>query len=307
MRYPYIILDSNNAFWRAFYRNATDVIQKKNVVYTAGIEQFFKNVQRIRDQFEYANNTHVYFLFDNTVSTLELRKIISEGQYKSHRLTKKAKNVLYKDLEYLIEIIKCYDNNFKVVRKDGCEADDLVKPLIKTLDINKDKQCLLISVDMDWSRSITENIHWYNYSEIFDEFNFEKKYGFSPKGKSVQLYKTIRGDSADNIKPSIPHLPEKMVLDIVNNFEDANDLLSNLWETDYPDKWKHKIKEFELEIRKNYKLVDFIDIQDEIGDYIYVCKENIKKLEKLYTIKNIPLESRMIDPKKRRNKFLTRR
>jgi len=307
MKYSTIICDGNNNFWRAWYTIATDIIQGKNITYDGGITQFFKNIKKIRDQFGYIDGTKIYFLFDNTVSTLELRKIISEGTYKSHRLTKKAKNFLYKDLEYLIEIIKCYDDNFFVVRKEKCEADDLVKPILDKLKIDKNNKCLLISVDMDWSRSITEDIHWYNYKDVIGRDKFNKKYGFDPKGKSVQLYKAIRGDSSDSIKSSVPNIPEKIVLDIVNNFDDVQELMRGLWETDYPDKWKHKIKEHELDIRKNYKLVDFIDIQDNIVDYIYDCKENVRKLEKLYTIKKIPLESRMISKEKKRNIFLGRR
>ena len=307
MRYKTVIFDSNNAWWRSWYSNATDILQGKNVLYTGGIEQFFKNIKKIRDEFGYIDGTKLYFLFDNTVSTLELRKIISGGTYKSHRLTKKSQEILYKDLEYLIEIIKCYDNNFLVVRKEKCEADDLVKPILDRLKIDKNNKCLLVSVDMDWSRSITEDIHWYNYKDVMGRDKFNKKYGFDPLGKSVQLYKAIRGDSADSIKSSVPNIPEKIVLDIVNNYEDVNELMRELWETDYPTNWKHKIKEHEMDIRKNYKLVDFIDIQDNIGDYIYTGKENVRKLEKLYTIKNIPLENRMINKEKKRNAFLGRR
>lgn len=297
----------SNLFWRSFYRESQNYIQKKSSLYTGGLHTCIQSINKLRQEFGYINYTQIFLLFDNTVSTLELRKILSEGEYKSHRLTKKAKEFLYKDLEYLKEILKHYDDSFRVVWKEGCEADDLVKPVLDTLDINKDKMCLLVSVDMDWSRSTSDYIHWYNYSEVVGRDFFKKKYGFDPKGKNVQLYKAIRGDSSDGIKSAVKNIPEKIVIDIIENFKDVDDLMRNLWETDYSDKWKRKIQENEAQLRLNYRLVDFIDIEENIKECIYVSKENNKKLEFLYNGRGIPLEERMVNPVKKRNTFLKRK
>ena len=59
--------------------------------------------------------------------------------------------------------------------------------------------------------------------EIFD------KYKFSPSGNKIKLYKAIHGDKSDNIENAVPYLPENILLDIINNFQDVNDFLKRFW------------------------------------------------------------------------------
>lgn len=146
-------------------------------------------------------------------------------------------------------------------------------------------------------------VDWYNFATVHNSATFRKKYGFSPIGKSVQLWKAIKGDNSDCIVNAVPHLRNEILLDILNRFKDVDDLFNNLWETDYPEKWKIRIKEVEANIRLNYKLVDYILLNEDINDCIYLSKENHKILKFWFDTLSLPLDANMYKKSKTRSFF----
>ena len=151
---------------------------------------------------------------------------------------------------------------------------------------------------MDWARnlSLSEYCYWYNYDKIVDRKLFFELYGFKPISNKVQMYKAIHGDVSDNIKNSLPYLPKDILLDILDNFNSVNDLYKGLYKTTYPDKWKKKIKEAEIEIKKNEDLVNFQPIEVNLDSYLWDCKLNVKKLKYYYDVLNIEYENFMKIP-----------
>jgi hypothetical protein len=97
----------------------------------------------------------------------------------------------------------------------------LVAPILQSFGDNK-YLVLLVSDDMDWSRAISESVHWMVHKNrqdiIYTKDNFYKEYGFYPGRDEVCLYKAIRGDIGDNILPGVKNIPESVVLSIVHYF-----------------------------------------------------------------------------------------
>ena len=294
--YSYILIDTNNLYWRTVvsaFKNLQELDKlEKAEEYTALIVQnFFERVNQIKNNYG-LDDCKYYFLFDNPDSAITARKDIS-WEYKHSRDTKRLPPIFYRVLEVIESLLEYYSNNFFLCKIKNLEADDLVYPILKYSELNNNKKALVISVDMDWARAITEHVHWFNWTTLYTMDIFETEFGFSPKGKSIQMYKAIHGDSADQIKNAIPGLPKEILLDIVQKFSTIQELINNVWSSTYPKNWQFKIKEAEVQMKINYKLADYIQFNN--NPPLVHCKENIKTLKYWFKLLNIPLESRMVD------------
>lgn len=286
MKYEYLIIDATNLFWRAFAISLKKfIVVDGHEIVPGAISEGIKKILKIKNKFAYKDSP-IFLLFDNPESALRVRKIIDKD-YKSIRLKKCAPKGLYPTMNFFIYFLRYYSDTFKIVSTDGYEADDLTKPLIQTLELNKIRKALCISNDLDWSRNISEYVDWWNWGEVFTINKFKKKYGFSPENQKVQIYKAIHGDKSDSIKNAVKYLPKEILIDIVNKYECINDLFKNISREGYPDKWKQKILESEHQIRINYKLANFANLDKEISKIISNCKRNSKMLETLSKILKI--------------------
>lgn len=292
MKYNNLVFDASNLFWRSVVTSIKhNIDNKEDIVYTSSIQSAFNRIKSIQNQYGY-DNSIIYLCFDNPESVINLRKLISHGEYKHSRESKNLPPQLYQTLDIFEELCKKYSSNFRVVKSKELEADDLTIVLSRTL---KEDSILYVSADMDWARNIKDNHHWFNFSTLYTKDNFKNKYGFSPIGSSIQIYKSIRGDKSDCIENSVPRLPEKYLLYIIehaNNLEDIFKVSEELSE-----KWRDRILNSKHEIEKNYYLVDFINVELEYGDVVVECKENIEQLRKWYSLIDLPLETRMLKKK----------
>ena len=304
-KYEQIAIDGNNAWWRSVCATVKKSKEVDGVfIYTQAIVEFLNRVKEIQNQFGYDNST-IYLLFDNPKSKINTRQMIDE-HYKSHRCNESVPKEFWDTLALLEMIIQCYSNNYVIMRLNGCEADDLVYPLIKEKVDAKNKM-LLISVDMDWSRalSFSENVHWFNYSELFwHKEIFKQKYSFYPEGNKVKFFKTFRGDPSDDISPAVPNIPSKLLFYIMDTYDDIEVFILNFnQDKNIPEQWKIKILENRSKILSNYQLVDFVQIEENIDTYTFKCKENIPELRYWFKLLDLPFENRMIYKEEKSNIF----
>jgi 5'-3' exonuclease len=179
---------------------------------------------------------------------------------------------------------------------------DLVTTL---LDENKSLDHLLVSNDLDWARSIYDNVHWakYNAKEkqyvIYDEERFKEDYGYSPKNNAVKIYKAFRGDRSDNIAVGVPRIREELLIKLVNEFQEdtIQDIIRSIKSLSYlSELWKEKILENKSRLSLNYKLVDFQKISaKELDDFIFPSSFNEVELRFLY--KSLGFNAGLIDPR----------
>ena len=306
IKYSQITIDSCNLYWRCVCSCAKKAKESIDdaFIYTNVITEFLSRVKDIQSTYGYDNST-IYFLFDNPKSKINVRKLIDD-HYKSHRYNEHIPKEFWDTLALLEMILQCYSNNYVIMRLNGCEADDLVYPLIKE-KVNDKNKMLLISVDMDWSRalSLSENVHWFNYSELFWHREiFKQKYSFYPEGNKVKFFKTFRGDTSDDISPAVPNIPSKLLLYIMDTYDDINVFISSFNKNEnIPEQWKIKILENRSKILSNYQLVDFVQIEENIETYSFKCKENIPELRYWFKLLDLPFENRMIYKEEKSSSF----
>jgi hypothetical protein len=308
MMYQNLIIDCTNLYWRSVVTVIKNSIKENDEdereFYSASIQDSLIRIQEFIQQFCY-KNYNIYILCDNPFSKINER----EHLYPSYKHARKNKNipaVFYKSLDKLLEIIKVYNDNFYLVRNDGCEADDLVPIILNQID--KTENTLLISADMDWARDISDNIHWFNYTQVFDIQKFKKEYGFNPNNNGVKMYKCIHGDRSDCIENAVPYLPNSILLHIVDKYASLQELFNNLWsDNDIPKQWKLKIKDCEIQLKINYQLVDYIDLQLPFTQISYKCIKDIEKLRSWFLLCDIPFFNFMMDIKKDSNNFIQKK
>lgn len=307
MKHNHIAIDFNNLFWRSVTTTSQDFLAIYNSqVYNFVIQDLLKRINELKDRFGY-EDCKVYFLIDNNQSKINIRKLLDE-QYKHPREYKNIPSHFYSTLNFALEILKCYSDNFYLLREDNIEADDLTFPLRKYLNLNENNKCLFVSADLDWARNISENSCWFNYSKMYNEMLFKLKYGFSPLSNNIQIYKAIRGDSSDNIPIGVIRLPEKILLHILEKYDDIDSLYKNLEsDKEIPNNWYRRFLEEEERVRKNYQLADFILLQEPIENIMHKCNENIKCLRMWFKALKIPFEPRMIEIKKGENTLFQKR
>jgi len=295
--YSNLIIDSNNLYWRAVCTSMQDVSEIEGAeIYSAVLINFIDRIGQLKRKFLNPGGK-VFLLFDNPKSTINLRQIIDEN-YKHARANKDVPKAFWDTLVLLQEILRVYDNDFIVVKAEAFEADDLVVPVLKKCP----SMSLLISADLDWSRSLTETVHWFNFKTLYTLDIFKDKYGFYPDGNRIKIYKSIRGDKSDCIEIGVPHIPEKIVLHLLENYEDIEDVIQNVFRDDLVSSlWKGRIKENRQRLITNYQLVDFIDVPEKDIQYIE-CKYSLKALTTWYRLLDMPFEQRMLISKNKEAK-----
>lgn len=299
--YSTIIIDLNNIYWRSMctcFKNNPTSYSKET------IQDSLKRIREYKREYG-KSDTKVYLCCDNPFSKITEREDLYPS-YKHARKNKKLPETFYATLDTLLNVLKVYDSSYIITQKQKLEADDHVPIILRDKEVSKDRKVLLISNDMDWMRGLNDNIHCLNQSGIvFTVEIFKKKYKFSPTGTNIQMYKAIKGDTSDSIENAMPHLPSKILIDIVEKYNNPKEMLLGVTsDTSLSDKWKERFKENYNQIKLNFQLVDYLDVSeislDEISIY---CKEDTKQLEYLYKLYDLPLENRMLKESSNKVKY----
>lgn len=296
MKYQKIFIDVSNFYHRGFYtgQSMTNVMEDGLEIVTGGIYNSLRMIQRIERDF-LNQNGEVYFLFDNCHSGLNRRKEI-DPEYKATR--EKKDEAFYRSLDFLHLIFLNYKNNYRTVKVEGMEADDLVDTMVK---MNPEDSILLVSNDLDWFRAIRDNVHVAKYENndyhIYDKQGFIDKYGFEPTVNKMCMYKSFKGDSGDNVPIGVEGMRTNVLVKLITEFDSIQDICRHVDELDYVSPlFKNRIKENAPRLLMNYKLVNYLDVtEEEIEENTYICSFNPTTLNSLY--KSLGFEISKIDPR----------
>ena len=277
--YDNILIDGTNLFFRSVYFGLKKDLSTKVIV-----ETFFEIIELVKTKFNHTSS--IYFFYDD--SKILFRKQL-DSSYKRNRDKNKLPTNIFYCLSLTKEILSVKDNNYFIIQNSGYEADDFVKPLLKSFGDSKN---LLISNDLDWCRSINEKTNWYNWNELFDEKLFVEKYTFYPNNEAIKLYKSLKGDKSNNIPVGVLDLCNEVIFGICRraidykSFQDFENDLSWIEKSE-----KNKILHSFERLTLNYELTNFIPLQKNISEYITNCYEN--KFQMKILLESLGLEIKL--------------
>ncbi len=146
----------------------------------------------------------------------------------------------------------------KTMEFDEYEADDIIG-IFSKLDYGEEKQINIITSDKDLLQLVDDNVDVYlskSGIKVMDHFcssNFKEKNLVEPC--QIPDLKALVGDPSDNIK-GISGIGPKSALEIINNFNDIENILLNLDEL--KDSWKNKIEKEKDQLKEYKKLTTII-------------------------------------------------
>ena len=258
-RYDHIVVDTANIATANFYYHADMTYKEKKVGMVYGV---FNILLSLIKRFP---NTYLNILLEGRS---QLRKI-KYPDYKAGRLKRMDADGYRESMNDLMVALKLY--GCTTWRHDAYEADDIADYLVDGDRSNG--RHLLVSNDQDWWKFTDSWNHIFMKGAIYDGDALGRKLGF-PVHK-LDMYKILRGDKSDNIKPIVPRIPEKAILHFINHERiwDTRDLINlPVIEARPYASWIEKIYDNQDKLIKNAYLVrskgyEFRDGELEIHTY----------------------------------------
>jgi len=207
MRYDALIIDSNNFAYRVFnHRQEAPSYVSKKQVYKKAVCNFITKVEELKNEYLHSDGI-VYLLFDNPTSRIDLQssfyfadRKLAYAKYKKDRA--KEPKEFYNSLGLLKYYYSVMPQNYVTIQLSRLEADDLVEPVLRLYC--KDKNVLLVTTDYDWTRYVTDTVHWLPSSEPEDKEALSNRLGFEVTNNSIVMMKALFGDESDNIPAVVP-------------------------------------------------------------------------------------------------------
>jgi len=251
------------------------------LVYRNLTVSFIEYIYYLRENFLKNDSSLIYLLYDPFYSKTKgsstsiythfkksKRKRVS-ASYKGNRAKLKISEVFYTTLRLLKYFFLNSEPFIKSVQIQNLEADDLIYPLIQQeLDKDTKSKILLVTNDSDCYRYVSESVHFQpilrNPPEGIEYIY--RKLGFRPSEERVVIYKTLLGDSADNIPAIIPTAEKQLLVDYLNkNPEDTlQDVIVKsrkyINKYDETEKFLYLVKANESQVKINEFLVRRINV-----------------------------------------------
>ena len=228
-------------------------------------------------------NAKIFCVMDSPTSTLKNKEIF-EG-YKQNR-DKEAKKEIYAPLNKIVgEMSKVLNSDkFSFLKAPSYEADQVIACTVKKF-YNKYK-VIIFSGDKDLiqltsypNTYISDKFEKGQFiikedKELFEKFKNSKKEDFtriSTNKRDILKYRSLKGDTSDNLSPVFPRIKDKEIVDIIKNYwiDDQGEYLTIERISDIIDdvRGDNKLLAEKLEANKdvwlrNYKVMDLLHVDD---------------------------------------------
>lgn len=283
-----LVLDGNSILNRAFY--GIKLLTTKDGRYTNAIYGFMNILLKLEDEVQ---PDAVAVTFDLKAPTF--RHKMYDG-YKANR--KGMPPELAEQMPVLKELLA--DLGYKIVTKEGFEADDIIGTL--SAHIGENDQCYIATGDRDSLQLVRENVQVLLAStkmgraetNIYDVARIAEEYGVTPR-QMIDI-KALMGDSSDNI-PGVAGVGKKTAEDLIQRFGSIDKIYAEIETLDIKAGVRQKLLDGHDMACLSYKLgtIDLdAPVDTELSHYIkdipnaqaatalLVSLEMFKILEKLH-------------------------
>ena len=253
--YQRILVDTLNVVTASFFYNSA--MQKSHGLTSGMLYGSFRLLLSTRTLYPHAN---MYFLWEGWKQDRKLEY----PDYKGNRPNKSELTGYKESLTDFKQALQYFGDS--QVWHSKWEADDLAAFYVYASSI----PTLLISNDQDWWKFLNKTTDVYYRGSIYNYYDIKRKLGYSPE--KIDIYKILRGDKSDNIKPVYPRFSEKHAMKLVEYLDSADDLYDYTKVVKYiPSVWASRVcHDGDSNLEKNYYLV-----KDKA---MYICddEENIQ-------------------------------
>ena len=238
-----------------------------------------------------------------TVVAFDLKKPTFRHKfYSGYKSTRKSMpEELAEQIPVLKDLLKAL--GYKILEKEGYEADDILGTLANLCEQNKQK-CIIATGDRDAlqliSSYVSVNIASTKIkdlnSSMYDENKILNKYGIKPK--QLIDVKALSGDTSDNI-PGVNGIGEKTAINLIKDYACVDYIYENIYSLNISEKLKQKLilgEENAYLSRYLGKIVTNVPIDFDLNICKNTCvnkpkaKEILEKLEMFSVIKRIFLD-----------------
>lgn len=231
--------------------------------------------------------TCIYIIFDGVGSSVNRKNLVPEYKSGRTRLKLTKKNIFNtfeeesdskaSQITRLIHYLKCLP--VKVISIDRTEADDVIAYLS-----DKFSKSFIVSSDNDFFQLVNENISVYRPQEkvLYYPQSVKEKYGV--EAANYLVYKTLVGDSSDQIK-GIQDLGPKTLFQKFPTIKDEILSLEDILKISEENYQKHiiysRILFEEQKLRDTYKIMDLKNPLLGDDDKIFIDNVVNEKLNEL--------------------------
>ena len=229
------------------------------------------------------NKVKVLLALDSPTSTLNNFKIY-EG-YKQNR-NKELKREVYSILDDILKklIKKLNKENFAFVKAKGYEADQIISYIVKKF--HSKKEIIIFSGDKDLiqltsypNTYISDKFEKGNFiiktdEELFKKFKNSKGEDFtriSTNKRDILKYRSLKGDSSDNLSSVFPRIKDREIVEIIKNHwvddqeeELTEDRINKIIEDDLQyenPSLAEKLRQSKDVWLRNYKIMDLLHVE----------------------------------------------
>jgi DNA polymerase-1 len=234
---PLFLIDGSSLLYRAYY--GLSPLHTSDGTPVQAVYGFCRAIKKIIDDFD---PQRMVLVWDASSSTA--RKELFED-YKARRQA--APSDLSQQKEAIVEFAELI--GLRQVVEPGYEADDLIASLTKKY---ASEGVVIVGPDKDLFQLVSATVYIYDpfKKQLLGKEEVEKKYGFPPH--KLAFYYALVGDASDNI-PGVKGVGAKTATDLVQNFNDLDDLYARLDEVE-KERVRRQLKEHEKEARLSFEL-----------------------------------------------------
>lgn len=230
-----LVLDGNSIFNRAFY--GIKLLTTKKGFYTNAIYGFLTMLNKLKEE---TNPGAIAIAFDMKAPTFR------HNSYKEYKANRKG---MPPELAVQFPVLKelLADMGYKLVEKEGYEADDILGTLASTCE-KAGQECVIATGDRDSLQlvgpHVTVRIAATKFGRpevtLYDEPKIKEVYGVSP-AQLIDI-KAIQGDASDNI-PGVLGIGEKGAGELVRKFGSLENLYANIDSSEIKESTRKKLIE----------------------------------------------------------------